>query len=133
MPVPQRTIESFAAEIRGNRAFGSSAERASLIRKSELIAACAFDYARYEPFFTPNLLSDPRDKQYVRRDHERVCARYIAVQVEPSMARVLPGLLVLPGFLVQILFGLTTRAVVEMIWRAAALIAAHLVQDKRTA
>lgn len=113
MPVPPLTVEEFAARLRGTRSFGSDARTADAIRVSELVAAAAVDYCRLIGF---SGLSRPH--------HQRVCANYCAAQLGLP-----PRAVGMPPFLIALLFGLATKLAVELIWKAAALVADWLQDD----
>lgn len=49
MPVPRKSVEEFAADIRSTGAFAGPGDPAT-VQASELIAASAFDFAKSHPF-----------------------------------------------------------------------------------
>lgn len=116
MPSPPITLDEFAARIRGDSGFGSDAERAQSIEKSELIAAAGFDYLRTVGYCGISAAH-----------HMRCCANYIAAQMNlPPRAVGMPVLLILLWYGPQIV------AVVQMIWKAADWVSGWLSHDEGT-
>lgn len=115
MSAPNLTVEEFAARIRGDRGFSSNAQRAESIHKSELVAAAAFDYARLVGY-----------SGFSRQDHRRCCANHVAAQLRQDGVTIPQAAFGMPLLLVQLLFGVGVKLLVELIWRAAGLIADHL-------
>lgn len=110
MSVPSLTIEEFAARIRGDRGFSSDRDRSDVIRKSELVAAAAYDYCRTVGY-----------SGIGREHHERCCANYVAAVVGLP-----PRAVGFPPFVVALFWGAASKLLVELIWKAAAMIAEHL-------
>lgn len=115
MQPPDLSVEEFASRVRGDRGFGSASQRARAIRDSEKISAAAYDYCHVLGFMSAD-----------HHDHERACANYVAAQLRQDGITVPEKAFGVPAFLIPLLWGLGVKLLVEMIWKAAVMIAEHL-------